>query len=381
MRSVDESARGTGTGGARLALGLIASALLAGCAATGSGGDSHWPAALDANGPQADYPVVIGEPYAVAGVTFTPQDVLNYDEVGFAVADAEGGEGISAAHHTLPLPSYVEVTSLESGRTALIRVERRGPMDDIALVALSPGAAAQLEAAPGTPVRVRRVNPPEDQRALLRAGEAAPLRMDTPMSLVEVLRRKLPGAGAAQVAQGAPDPMPTPAEEAAPASRIADTATAIDSEFDTVFADAAPIDLAEPMPPMPAAPSASDAAEDAAPAVLTEAEASPWIAIADVVDAFDTAFANGAPIAANEEPAPVQPSASDAAGRFMVQAAAFSTAERARRAADALAGSVSPSGAFFRVRTGPFATRAEAEAALAKVRDAGYSDARIFTSG
>lgn len=367
MRSVDESARGTGKRKGRLALGLIALAALAGCAASGSGAGDGWPVALDANGPQADYPVVIGEPYAVAGVTFTPQDVLNYDEVGFAVADAAGGEGISAAHHTLPLPSYVEVTSLESGRTALIRVERRGPMDDIALVALSPGAAAQLEAAPGTPVRVRRVNPPEDQRALLRAGEAAPLRMDTPISLVEVLRRKLPGA---------PDPMPVQAEEAAPASQIA--AAAIDSEFDTVFADTAPIDLAEPMP---AAPLASNAAEDAAPAALAEAEPSPRIAAADVTGAFDTAFANGAPIAADAEPAPVQPPASDAAGRFMVQAAAFSTAERARRAADALAGSVSPSGAFFRVRTGPFATRAEAEAALAKVRDAGYSDARIFTSG
>jgi rare lipoprotein A len=38
-------------------------------------------------------------------------------------------------------------------------------------------------------VRVRRVNPPEDQRALLRAGQSAPLRMDTPMPLVEILRR------------------------------------------------------------------------------------------------------------------------------------------------------------------------------------------------
>jgi rare lipoprotein A len=33
------------------------------------------------------------------------------------------------------------------------------------------------------------------------------------------------------------------------------------------------------------------------------------------------------------------------------------------------------------VRTGPFATRGEAEASLAKVRAAGYRDARIYTSG
>nr|WP_251567318.1 SPOR domain-containing protein [Erythrobacter sp. 3-20A1M] len=34
-----------------------------------------------------------------------------------------------------------------------------------------------------------------------------------------------------------------------------------------------------------------------------------------------------------------------------------------------------------RVRTGPYATRGKAEAALAKVRAAGYSDARVFTAG
>ena len=43
----------------------------------------------------------------------------------------------------------------------------------------------------------------------------------------------------------------------------------------------------------------------------------------------------------------------------------------------ATGGSVSPSGRFFRVRMGPFATRGQAEAALAKAKAAGYSDARI----
>ena len=38
-------------------------------------------------------------------------------------------------------------------------------------------------------------------------------------------------------------------------------------------------------------------------------------------------------------------------------------------------------GRFYRVRTGPYATRGQAEAALAKVRAAGYSDARVFTAG
>lgn len=301
MRSADEGRRWRRGG---LALGLIAGLLLGGCS-LGAGGQ-RWVEALPENGPQADFPVIVGEPYEIAGTVFTPEDVLNYDEVGFAATDA--GEGVSAAHHTLPVPSYVEITSLETGRTALVRIERRGPMDGLALVALSPDAAAQLGTADGTPVRVRRVNPPEEQRVLLRAGEAAALRMDTPMPLVEVLRRKLSaGEGGA-----------------------------------------------------------SGEAKDAAPPAAEEQVA------ADVAEDFDVAFADTAPAPATG-PAPT--------GRFAIQAAAFSTEDRARRVAEEIGGSVSRAGAFFRVRTGPFATRDEAEAALAKVRDAGYSDARIFTNG
>ncbi len=64
-----------------------------------------------------------------------------------------------------------------------------------------------------------------------------------------------------------------------------------------------------------------------------------------------------------------------------MQAAAFSTEERANRAAAALGGTVSRTGALFLLRTGPFPTRAAAEASLANVRAAGYSDARILTDG
>ena len=76
-----------------------------------------------------------------------------------------------------------------------------------------------------------------------------------------------------------------------------------------------------------------------------------------------------------------QPQQAEQVGAFVVQAAAFSTAERAERAARTLDGNVTRAGRYYRVRTGPFATRGEAEASLAKVRAAGYSDARILTNG
>ena len=164
----------------RISAALSAVLALAACGIVG-GSDSADQLAVASTpgnfGPQGDYPVVVGDAYSVAGTSYTPEDVMNYDQVGYLAADAAGGNAVSGSHHTLPLPSYVEVTSLETGKTIVVRLERRGPMNSNELVALSPGALSQLGASRGTPVRVRRVNPPEDQRALLRAGSPAEARM------------------------------------------------------------------------------------------------------------------------------------------------------------------------------------------------------------
>src|SRR3546814_5799298 len=117
---------------------------------------------------------MIGDPYKIGGVTYTPIDVADYDEVGYAgrygddlagkpTANGEDFDpaAISAAHKTLPLPSYVEVTALDTGRTILVRVNDRGPMANDRLIDLSPAAADQLGLKDGvTGVRVRRVHPP-----------------------------------------------------------------------------------------------------------------------------------------------------------------------------------------------------------------------------
>ncbi len=126
------------------ALPLAALILLGGCMFGGGGGAKSEPAPIARSGPAADYPVVIGEAFTVDGVTHTPVDRMNYDAVGYAAAGSDGGEGVSIAHKTLPLPSYAEITALDSGKTILVRVERRGPMSNDRLVDLSPGAAAQL---------------------------------------------------------------------------------------------------------------------------------------------------------------------------------------------------------------------------------------------
>ena len=298
------------------ALPLAALTLLAACSGGGARLDSSPQVPISSYGPAADYPVVLGSPFTLDGVTYTPADKMNYDAVGYAVLSGEGGGTVTAAHRTLPLPSYIEVTALESGKTITVRVERRGPMQGKGLIALSPGAAVQLGVTgqPNAPIRVRRVNPIEPDRAMLRSGQPAPARMDTPKSLLVVLQRKLdqqegivrpaPVASPSPVPASAPAPAPKPAQGIKPKPAPAPT----------------PAPMRKPAPV-------------AAPAAQT--------------------------------------------GKFAVQVGAFSNQANAKAAASKVGGSVSAAGKLWRVRMGPYATAAQAKAALAKARSAGYSDARI----
>lgn len=75
--------------------------------------------------------------------------------------------GMTAAHKTLPLPSYVQVTNLSNGRSAIVRVNDRGPFHDGRIIDLSYAAATKLGVVgPGTAqVEVRAITP---------GGNAAP---------------------------------------------------------------------------------------------------------------------------------------------------------------------------------------------------------------
>ena len=294
-------------------LPLAALSLLAACGGGARPYDAGQSAAAG-GGPSADFPMVLGAPFTVDGITYSPSDTMNYDAVGYAAVGAEGGASVSAAHRTLPLPSYIEVTALDTGKTVLVRVERRGPMSGRALVQLSPGAAAQLGIGgnPRAAVRVRRMNPIEQDRALLRMGQPAPARMDTPKSLLVVHSRKL------DQQDGTVRPAPVPMPEA--------SATSLP----------APIKV-KPGKVRPAAP---------APAP-------------------------------SPTPAPTPAPKPAIHGKFAVQVGAFSDRANADSAARKIGGAVSPAGKLWRVRMGPFATEAQAKAALAKARAAGYSDARI----
>ncbi|MBV8970901.1 MAG: septal ring lytic transglycosylase RlpA family protein [Sphingomonadaceae bacterium] len=133
--------------------------------------------------------VKVGQPYFVMGHWYTPADDPAYDETGIAswygpgfhaLSTASGEiydqDGISAAHKTLPLPSFVEVTNLDNGRVLTVRVNDRGPFVDGRIIDLSRKSAQLLGVdGPGTAhVRVRRVYPDAQTIALLTPPPAPP---------------------------------------------------------------------------------------------------------------------------------------------------------------------------------------------------------------
>lgn len=190
--------------------GILAASLLV-LGACASGGSAP-PPVMDAPAPPpvnadmvSDTPARLGSTYSIGGRSYTPVDQIDYDEVGYASwygAELAGeptanGErfrpsAISAAHRTLPLPSYVEVSRLDTGRTILVRVNDRGPADPNRLIDLSTGAAEALGITETgmAQVRVRRVNPVEAEKVVLRAGNAAPVRPDMPEGLLDILRER-----------------------------------------------------------------------------------------------------------------------------------------------------------------------------------------------
>lgn len=158
--------------------------------------------------PVSDVPVRIGRPYTVSGVTYIPAADPTYDEVGYATwYGTESGnktasgerfqaKWITAAHTTLPLPSYVEVTSLETGRRIIVRVNDRGPFSGHRrIIDLSRGAAEELELKSTAPVRVRAVQPSDNDRARLRDGKPARALPPVSPSELRLLRQRLASGG------------------------------------------------------------------------------------------------------------------------------------------------------------------------------------------
>jgi rare lipoprotein A len=110
----------------------------------------------------------VGKPYVVAGRTYVPEEDVNYRSEGLASWYGDDFHGrqtangevfdmssLTAAHPTLPMPSYARVTNLSNGKSLIVRVNDRGPYHGNRLIDVSNKAAELLEFKGNGVARVR----------------------------------------------------------------------------------------------------------------------------------------------------------------------------------------------------------------------------------
>ncbi|MDI3354472.1 septal ring lytic transglycosylase RlpA family protein [Pseudomonas sp. UYIF39] len=156
-------------------------------------------------------------PYTVLGKTYFPlQESKTYVASGtaswygtkFHGQNTANGEvydlyGMSAAHKTLPLPSYVRVTNLDNNKSVVLRVNDRGPFYSDRIIDLSYAAAKKLGYAETGTARVR-VEGIDPQQWWAAKGRPAPLMLNEP----QVAQNSAPTitASAGTVEQWTPPP-------------------------------------------------------------------------------------------------------------------------------------------------------------------------------
>ncbi len=116
------------------------------------------------------YPKKIGNPYVIKGVTYYPLENVSDDYVETGVASWYGSDfqgkktangetynmyEMTAAHKTLPLPTFVRVKNLDNGKEVVVRVNDRGPFSKGRIIDLSYAAAKELEMTDAGTARVR----------------------------------------------------------------------------------------------------------------------------------------------------------------------------------------------------------------------------------
>jgi rare lipoprotein A len=229
---------------------LSAAAALAGCAQPpqarhGNGKEyfseakyGHASPRLVAEGqpiPHGGGQYLVGHAYKIAGHTYYPAENESYAAVGNAswYGDAFQGrrtangeiydkDSISAAHPTMPLPSYARVTNLGNGRSIIVRVNDRGPYHGGRVMDVSSRVADALDFKGAGTARVKveyigraAIEGSDDSRLLATLRlDGAPATLDgVPTSRPSLLAAN-PVESLAKALTPAPRPQPPPSDPA-----------------------------------------------------------------------------------------------------------------------------------------------------------------------
>ncbi|EPV1528323.1 endolytic peptidoglycan transglycosylase RlpA [Salmonella enterica] len=289
------------------------------------------------------------------------QDPFRFSQAGLAaIYDAEPGSNLTAsgemfdpmqltaAHPTLPIPSYARITNLANGRMIVVRINDRGPYGTDRVISLSRAAADRLNTSNNTKVRIDPIIVAPDG-SLSGPGMACTTVAKQTYALPP--RPDLSGGmGSASSAPAQPQGDVLPVSNSTLKSDDTTGAPVSSSGFLGAPTTLAPgvLESNEPTPePQPAPVSAPVAAPATAPATATPVSA---------------------PAAAAPVSAPVSAPAAAASGRFVVQVGAVSDQTRAQQYQQRLSqqfsvpGRVIQNGAVWRIQLGPFASKAEASA-------------------
>jgi rare lipoprotein A len=177
---------------------------------------------------------VVGRPYEIKGIWYSPQENWSYDETGIASWYGEQFDGrytsdgeifrlneLTAAHKTLQLPCVVRVTNLDNGRSLELRVNDRGPFAQGRIIDVSRRAAQLLGFEGQGTARVRvQLERDDSMRVAALAGRrggdnfAVASAPPPPSNPVEVAAYRAPPVSPAppvQIRMAANQSMPMPA--------------------------------------------------------------------------------------------------------------------------------------------------------------------------
>ncbi|EGR9569138.1 endolytic peptidoglycan transglycosylase RlpA [Salmonella enterica subsp. enterica serovar Grumpensis] len=285
------------------------------------------------------------------------QDPSRFSQAGLAaIYDAEPGSNLTAsgemfdpmqltaAHPTLPIPSYARITNLANGRMIVVHINDRGPYGTDRVISLSRAAADRLNTSNNTKVRIDPIIVAPDG-SLSGPGMACTTVAKQTYALPP--RPDLSGGmGSASSAPAQPQGDVLPVSNATLKSDDTTGAPVSSSGFLGAPTTLAP-GVLESNEPTPAPQPAPVSAPVTAPATATPVSA---------------------PAAAAPVSAPVSAPAAAASGRFVVQVGAVSDQTRAQQYQQRLSqqfsvpGRVIQNGAVWRIQLGPFASKAEASA-------------------
>ncbi|EKF5949709.1 endolytic peptidoglycan transglycosylase RlpA [Salmonella enterica] len=285
------------------------------------------------------------------------QDPSRFSQAGLAaIYDAEPGSNLTAsgemfdpmqltaAHPTLPIPSYARITNQANGRMIVVRINDRGPYGTDRVISLSRAAADRLNTSNNTKVRIDPIIVAPDG-SLSGPGMACTTVAKQTYALPP--RPDLSGGmGSASSAPAQPQGDVLPVSNSTLKSDDTTGAPVSSSGFLGAPTTLAP-GVLEGNEPTPAPQPAPVSAPVAAPATATPVSA---------------------PAAAAPVSAPVSAPATAASGRFVVQVGAVSDQTRAQQYQQRLSqqfsvpGRVIQNGAVWRIQLGPFASKAEASA-------------------